>query len=808
MQIFCYAPAACFDPKLELSEQIRAMLQQALNLGLEPAPLPRGLEGQPVRIDGDLLAQVVALSEQHGIAKGRVVGGLLYALHLQNGSAATKGAANASGSMLVPITEGLRSGQVRCLLEVAPSLRMGKVIAAECGTGTGKSRVIAHAVAYVLALRDSQCEPAQPLGLDDPKNPDAETIPPFIAQFATRAQSVVRERINLQTVQTARAVIVAAPSAENVSHLAREWEVVRHLLEHEAPITSAVVLGRGQFVSPSLLRAQLHDSEIGYPVIEDWLQAGMPPGQTSATRHLGGIEPLLCGLMADLEALAGDTALDLSSVGLDEDAPPEEHVTYQALRAKAFEVDVVWTTHAMLCLDSLRLAQEDSPPLLPPPLALFVDEAHLLEQSQAMMCAKSLSMVRLLRELQSPLWAALRRQGLARDVGSCAKELIQKLADMPNETPLPVSQSGDLSLIRMWDSAQPALRSLREAVTALVEGADKAKYAAHRAQFGKSLRYVRNCVLALEQIGKDFRGHIDHSPKRHSLSFNVGPSSVDKYLAARWATTPTVMFLSGMLHYIGVAGANYKTVHRELQVPSSRQASTIPMHPSWVTDTPILFTPAPTIFHRLMPPTGDEISELSMATWMAECAKVINLAASDAAGGMLVLMTGYDRLEVLAAAIEWQFPNLVDRVMVHSRRTRLATLANEFKERARAGLRPIWLATGSAWTGLDLADELIGDNEAAKDLILTDLVIPNLPFGLQRSTTHVARLARLGFRIEQIATQRTFRNGLGRGVRREGLTNRRYWVLDGRLQHPATASYTADLRRVLQMYLHRDTFVI
>ena len=66
----------------------------------------------------------------------------------------------------------------------------------------------------------------------------------------------------------------------------------------------------------------------------------------------------------------------------------------------------------------------------------------------------------------------------------------------------------------------------------------------------------------------------------------------------------------------------------------------------------------------------------------------------------------------------------------------------------------------------------------------------------------------MGFGIEKIATQRTLRNGLGRGVRREGLVSRRYWVLDGRLQHPATFNYTADLRRVLQLYLHRKNFEV
>lgn len=808
MQIFCYIPAPCLNPKAEVSDQVRSMLERALELGLGPAPLPRGLGGQPVRFDGELLAKVENLSAQYSLAKGRVVGGLIYALHIQASTNEYRELKAHPQQVLAPITDGLRPGQVRCLMEAAPLIKTGKVIAAECGTGSGKSRIIAHAAAYVLALRDHQCPPLVPMDINAKSNPDSAATPEFIRDYAAAAQGVARDRAGLLGTQSPRAVIVAAPSVENVSHLAREWAAVREVLQRDRPISTAVVLGRGQFVSSSQLRNQLLESENRFTEIEAWLDKGMPPGKIPATRHLQLIEPSICCLMADLEAMASQAELDIASVALDEDSPEEEQTVYKALRSKAFSSDLIWTTHAMLCLDTLRLAHADAQALLPPPLAVLVDEAHMLEQSQAAVTAKSMSLMRLLTELRSPLWSAIRRQGATEDVATRVKELTRRLAEMPNETPLPVNTTGDPGLIKMWDAALPVLRELQGSLGRLVEGANKSSYANQRAQYGKSLRYVLRCMQAIEQIGKDYRGHIEHSPKRNFLSFNVGPTTVDKYLAARWATTPTVMLLSGMLHYIGAMGTNFRAVHRELRVPDTRQASTAPMHPGWVTGTPVLYTPSPAVFHRLMPPTGDEVNELSMASWLAECAKVIHLAATDAAGGMLVLMSGYDRLECLAGAIEHGFPGLSSRLIVQSRLTRLASLVPEFKARARAGERPIWLATGSAWTGLDLADEEVTDEESFKDLILTDLVIPNLPFGLQRNTTHVAKVARLGFSIEQTATQRMFRNGLGRGVRRDGLKLRRYWVLDGRLQHPATANYTADLRRVLQMYLHRQSFTI
>jgi ATP-dependent DNA helicase DinG len=84
--------------------------------------------------------------------------------------------------------------------------------------------------------------------------------------------------------------------------------------------------------------------------------------------------------------------------------------------------------------------------------------------------------------------------------------------------------------------------------------------------------------------------------------------------------------------------------------------------------------------------------------------------------------------------------------------------------------------------------------------------MPNLPFGLLRTTTHVSRMSRIGFAAEAIVTQRQFRQGIGRLIRREGLLHRRVWLLDGRLQHPSAVSYMMDFRRVLMPYIHREPF--
>lgn len=801
MQIFCYIPPVCLKDG-DISVQVRQQVERALKQGLAPVPPPRGTPGRAVRLDDDVMASIAPMAGDLGLAPGRVVGGLLYALHLNAGQSAS------GHAVIAPVLANLRSGQVRCLEEAAPLLKTGKIIASECGTGSGKSRIIAHAAAFVLALRNQGCPPPIPSSISSSADVGVDGMPVFIRDFAIKAQQALDLRLTQLGQRSPNAIVISAPSVENVSHLVREWVRVREALVADRAVSTSVVLGRGQFVSPSRLANLLAESDASYPEVQSWLDCGMPCGQIPATAFLHQIEPRLHGLMTDLEALAVNTGLVIGDACLDEDSPEEEQSLYQSLRERAFQADIVWTTHAMLCMDNLRLAQMDAKPLLPPALALFVDEAHQLEQIQASVAAKSLSFTRLFAELGATKWGSMRKEAPARKALATARTLVERLQTIPNETPLPISRTGDAALMKSWDSAVPLMQGLQLELTGLIKGFDSSKQTALRAEHGKSLRYIQKAIAALEQIGKDYRGHIEHTPRRGCISFNVGPTSVNRYLAARWATTPTAMLLSGTLHYIGAQGVNYAAIYAEMSIPASRRAATIPLHPGWVTETPVLMMPAPEVFHRFVPPTGDDINDLSMAVWLRECAKAINLAAKDAAGGMLVLMTGYDRLEGLVQALQEEFPQLGDRLIYQTRQSRLASNIPVFKEMARNGLRPIWIATGSAWTGLDLADELVDDAHARDDRLLTDLVIPNLPFGLHRSTTHVNRVARMGFAVESLATQRLFRQGLGRGMRREGVTQRRYWVLDGRLQHPAAATYTADLRRILVGFIHRQAFSI
>lgn len=788
-KIFCYIPDVCLNAHQDISSQVRVLLTRALENGLTPAELPKNVRQSVVDLSTEQLEKIMPMAKGLKRAPGRVVGGLLFALHEGTKTQLTN----------TPNVKGLRPGQVACLEEAAPFLKAGKIVFAEAGTGSGKSRLIAHAAAYALSLRNQEVlPPLRPLG-------PSQGLPDFLMEHAQKAHDVRDQRL-AQLDKPKGAVIVCAPSIENIVHLLKEWQSVSKSLDPKGLIQCSVVLGKAQFVSPTRLALLLGELREPNHALEKWLAAGMKPGQTGATKILAKAAPGIYGLMADLEFLVKDAEFNPQDAALDEDSPPDELTIYKQLRSDAMNADMVITSTAMVAMDNVLLTSSEQAGLLPYPAALFVDEAHTFEGIQASVSAKSLSFFRLQAELRSVDWKSLRKESAAAAVLSAIKKAAVALEGMPDGTLLPVLRSDDRSATTTWSSAQPALDELQDTLAKLTAKQDAPSRSTKTPQQTRALRYTQKALQTLESIKAGWKGHLSQSPKRQQIGFMVGPTSVQKYLLARWETTPMAMLLSGTLTHIGSSGPTIAPIKAEMGVPPDRDAVTTPLHPSWIYSTPTVYTPSAEIFHDFMPPSGNDADEDAMNLWLKRCAKAIAFAASSAEGGMLVLMTSFDRLEGLVKALREKHSSLNDRLISQDRHQRLSQSADVFREMSTAGRKPIWVATGAAWTGLDLSDGSVTDGNAQEDVLLTDLVIPNLPFGLDRNTTHLARISRIGFGAEIVGVQRRLRQGLGRLVRREGLLHRRIWVLDGRLQHPSAQTYTADLQRVLKLYLHHQSF--
>jgi len=809
-KIFCYIPDVCLNSEEPVAAQVRAQLKQAIENLVSPTSIPRNTKRQTVQIDEPELQQIEELALRMGMVQGKLIGGLLYAQHLGH---KMKGAGVDDPTHLVkPVLEGLRVGQSRVLQQVAPLLRDGKLVFSECGTGTGKARLIAHAAAYLLDLRDRSELPSLPEVDRMLVKEDGKSVPDYLTTHIKETRAVHAVRMQRMADSPSPACVVAcAPTIENLAHLVSEWIAVRPAVDERGLRRVALRLGRGQFVNLSALQSLLDEADpagLSNPRTRAWFKQ-MPAGQTAATRSLLAIEPGLRGLMVDLMTVAnedfqaGEPWIDVKGCALSNDSvlDDEDDSTHhnEHMRRYAEGFDILYTTTAMVCLDNLKLRDPDSAGLLPATIAgILVDEGHQLESIQANLASRGLSLSRVLADLKK----------LRSTVGGAhAEKALENLllartwlSDLPNESLLPPGPE-EVAQRTTWNACLLLMREAGKEMEKLVQkGAKKSLDTAST----KAIRSVKSAasVIAYATSGGEHppRGVLEHSPVRGYISMNFGPSEVNRHLMARWSVTPCAMIFSGTLFHISASGTSARSAAFAVGAVS-RYAQTDPLHPSWLYKPVEFLQPSLDSFHRFMPPKREEATENAMRGWLESVAQVIARASTDAGGGMLVLMTGYQRLSILEEMLKLALPATEhERVMAQKAHTGTSVMAEEFRVRAQKGLRPIWLATGAAWTGLDLSDR---DVPAEQDFLLTDLVVPAAPFGLERSTTHIARLRRLGFVTELMGVQQKLRQGFGRLVRREGVTRRRIWLLDGRLVNPATAQRFADVRRAASPYLRR-----
>ena len=783
----------------KLASLIRADLERALAAGIKPHTLPNFAARRALDLPIEMCRELESIGQRHhGLSPGRVAGGLLLAL--ARTSAEGRGATEAAARLR---TEGLRPQQVTAAEAIAPHLEQGRLALVEAGTGSGKSRLIAHLAGYLLELRDAGHQfQAVPLAeeemLAETWSPDS----PAGRVVAARARRAAEGRAS-QPGDAKGAVLIFAPTVANVVHLVSEYEKVAPVVDPKHSWSIGVVFGRGQFASPSAVREILDAQESPDQGVAQWLEAGCPAGQSEATELLARMYPGICNLAEDLRAVATDFPVD--DALLNEESPSVETDWYLALREVARSCDIVVATHAMLATDNLFLRVHRKT-MLPRSIALLVDEAHRLEEAQAETASSAVSMFHLRSTLKAADWGTQKLNAAAARALVALEGAFVSLQRIPAPIKLPAARIVDVALSRAWALACSELSVLRPELQTLADMAEKRE---GQGRLGRSTAEVRAAGRAIEQLLSGAHGAVSFSAARRYPQLTVGPASVDALLAARWAITPAGALLSATLLYPSLRGPQAAPTIRRLALPPERTVAPVAIHPHWIRNTPLVFTPSPGCALGLVPPSADQASGSTLGSWASSVAQVIwQRVAPSAAGGTLVLMTGYERLAAVQSALAASADDLLlNRLIAQDRALLpLSQAMAEFRKQSAAGGRPIWLGLGGAWTGIDLRDERFSDADAHLDNLLTDLVIPALPFGANRSITHESRVARAGFAVEKDNALRVFLQGLGRLVRREGLLNRRIWVLDGRLLVPAHRSMVAEFVRVLEHYPMRREF--
>jgi len=559
-------------------------------------------------------------------------------------------------------------------------------------------------------------------------------------------------------------VVICAP-------LAVTWQLLAELEPFEAARTAGVnlILGRANFVSPPLLRSWA--DETGNDALIEWIDAGGPPLTEHTRKAAEVIEKPLCWLMDDARTLAEDLPLgDVMLPNVGDDC--EAEVIYQALRGSQGGAAILICSHYMLA-SHVRQAQlrgltdsDDGNTGSSLPLiidTLVVDEAHDLENAFAAINQHRLHWRPIIRTLETLS-------------GKKAKPLINALHALAGYASQAAAnrkaKEGDGPILFLADT--PELAPLLTDI-----GAALASATPKRDATGDELRPLLNTIkVAVDgALSGRMAVRFDMSPVRHYPQMLVGRSNLDKAFRFLWDNVAGAALVSATLYSDDKSA---KLTRWKLAIPAERCLYLPPVAPTWATSLVRL--------QDCRVPTLPDDSP----RWLDEVADTLQTIANQARGGVLALCTSYATTEAMQERLG---EALGKRLIVQGPAMGASMCADQYRALYRAGIKPVWIGLGAAWTGIDLSD---AEAPAHTDMMLSDLVIIRLPVGLNRSLTHMRRVAIAGFGVISQEAAWQLRQGLGRMVRRDGVPPRTLWVLDARIDK--TENWVKPFRSILARY--------
>jgi ATP-dependent DNA helicase DinG len=545
------------------------------------------------------------------------------------------------------------------------------------------------------------------------------------------------------------------------------YQLVEEFLNHAKalkidPPSIALYIGKRNFVDLHKLEEILQILEPRFPEAaartKTWIEEG-GPSITRTSRLLKKHVPVQW-LVDDLIEIVPE--ISASAVACDDLSQPVPGLqAYQKAKEGIDYAQVIFSTHTMFCLSALNTLA-NRPALFPGFGTVFLDEAHQLEEAMANCTGSDMS----IRQLHGSLRTGFANKDVSPHRWHLIDSLIIKcqraLSLLPDDYLVPAGVEGDSHYQQFRQHASVLAKHLNE-----IQHSDDRLW----------LERIKRWQYTLQQIiSYRLDARVTFSPKLRLPCVTVGPSFLRSYFESLWDRCQSACLLSATL-YVCVKPGQFSSrfVRIKLCIPSDRALEAKPFVAPWIYNSPTLYSPDSDHAQAFAYPGESRASPGELENWFTTIAHSISILAKEAAGGTLVLCNSYSDTEALGNRLN----SLKVRLIIQTRDDSVKALAAFFKADARTGKRPVWLATGPAWTGIDLRDELA--ENAADDRILTDLVITRTPMGRNRTAAHVARVSRIGFEQELLDAAFTLRQGLGRLIRREHLTDRRIWFLDGRI---------------------------
>ncbi len=753
---------------------IKQMALDAIKEGLPPSLLPSaGLNRFSIAFNEEesLLLELAkqCCCTDHGIDYpiGKVIGAFCYTKLLEFKKAERK--TNEESDFQN------RPDQKKYYTQIASHLKKKNIVLAEGGTGLGKSRVLA------TLARD-------------------------------------------QVAKGVRPVCIAAPTIAVMRHIYNEIEEV----PDTDSLNIAIIFGKSQFIVPENLKEVLDDPDIsktisGQDNLRKWLGAGCPPLPDSSDLEVTC--PGIRYLAEDMYSISPETAsipgltLSPSTVKNAEDneySPALE--VYEEMFKNAIDADIIICSHAMIAIDMHLRNFESNINLLPIPKALFIDEAHSFEMSVSSINSSDISILTILSYLRKTKLGNQKNRKYAINI---CKDIMDKVKNnkalnevfiKPNDWKNDEVKREEAAAFQVLNK----LEQLQKYLKALFPGGAYYTYNA------KSIidKQIQDATITLARISSHKNPvKFTISPVRNFPSFTVGPGiGVIKHLFKNlWNRTKQAVLVSATLTLpdsFGHPSASH--IRKILNIPNERLVLTQPIQQKWLYKPIKLHTPPLLEMDSFVPAiiTSEEIdskrnkdkNQEKFERWLDTIANFIeSTIINKSIGGTLVLATSYVLLEKMN--MKYHNSPYKLRMIFQDRHIPFSAQLKEFIDRSHAGDRPVWFALGNAWTGINISGQHLCI-PADQDNILTDLVIPRVPFGMNSTMTGLYRNSRRKMQNGEYTPLPTsgrndaaflFKQGIGRLIRREGVPDKNLWILDGRIWKKSKKFYGV-FQRILENY--------
>jgi Rad3-related DNA helicase len=550
----------------------------------------------------------------------------------------------------------------------------------------------------------------------------------------------------VKAVEERKRVVISAP-------LSVAWQLMAELHDHfpGALPSVAIVLGRANFVCPEALLDWARDQDAEPTRLIEWIESGGKPASPESVRQSAQLGVELCWLAEDASSFVDDLPGDVLLEGQNADDEDGGHdcpaeAVYRALNRSAVDAELILCSHHQLAFHSRQMLYQSTFALPVKIDLLVVDEAHLLETTFSAISSTSLHLHGLTRFLNS---AGLTGKKAA--IEACAefsKKLFHSIARNQGKP--------------LFGSAQD-MQWLSDSIKDFSTGLEKVKAK-------KNSPAARRLAMTKATLQSALSGYssirVDLTPVLGYPVFTTGQANLDSAFRRIWESVGAAALVSATLYTgEGSASTTGGLIRWKLAVPKERAAYIPPVIPAWI-KAPVTLQVETSVREP------DESAE-----WHRELAARIERISSTATGGTLVLATSHTTVLALEQLLTTTLGN---RLLAQRPGTSAASLAATFRSH---GCRPVWIGVGAAWTGIDLSNKAV---DADQDNTLSDLVICRLPFGVTRSLPHYRRQQMIGMSAVIQETSWTFRQGIGRLVRRKGCPPKSLWILDRRLHENAT----------------------